>query len=62
MQGRTSIVGAHCLSTVASLDRIIVLADGRIAEDVTHPDPIERDGEYAHLWDRQTGAFLETAE
>ena len=62
MKGRTSIVVAHRLSTVASLDRIIVLADGRIAEDGTHADLIERDGEYAHLWDRQTGAFLETAE
>jgi len=62
MKGRTSIVVAHRLSTVASLDRIIVLADGRIAEDGTHADLIERDGEYAHLWDRQTGAFLESAE
>ena len=62
MKDRTSIVVAHRLSTVASLDRIIVLSDGRIAEDGTHADLIERDGEYAHLWDRQTGAFLETAE
>ena len=38
------------------------LADGRSAEDGTHADLIERDGEYAHLWDRQTGAFLDSAE
>ena len=35
MRGRTSIVVAHRLSTVASLDRIVVLADGKIVEDGT---------------------------
>ncbi|MBE6009053.1 MAG: ABC transporter ATP-binding protein [Lachnospiraceae bacterium] len=61
MRGRTSLVVAHRLSTVASLDRIIVLADGGISEDGTHQELIEKGGEYAHLWDRQTGAFLEGA-
>ena len=60
MRGRTAIVVAHRLSTVASLDRIIVLADGGIAEDGPHHTLIEADGEYAHLWNRQTGAFLES--
>ncbi len=59
MAGRTSIVVAHRLSTVASLDRIVVLSDGRIAEDGPHAQLIERGGEYALLWDRQTGAYLE---
>lgn len=59
MQGRTSIVVAHRLSTVAALDRIIVLADGGITEDGTHQELLEKNGEYALLWDRQTGAFLE---
>ena len=61
MRGRTSLVVAHRLSTVASLDRIIVLADGGISEDGTHQELIKKGGEYAHLWDRQTGAFLEGA-
>lgn len=58
MEGRTSIVIAHRLSTVASLDRIIVLGQGGIVEDGTHQELIEVDGEYARLWSRQTGAFL----
>ena len=59
MRGRTSIVVAHRLSTVASLDRIVVLADGEIVEDGTHAQLVEAGGEYASLWGRQTGAFLE---
>jgi len=59
MAGRTSIVVAHRLSTVASLDRIVLLADGRVAEDGPHARLIEQGGEYAMLWGRQTGAYLE---
>lgn len=59
MRGRTSIVVAHRLSTVASLDRIVVLQDGEIVEDGTHEALINADGVYSHLWNRQTGAFLE---
>jgi ATP-binding cassette subfamily B protein len=59
MAGRTSIVVAHRLSTVASLDRIVVLADGKVAEDGPHAELIGQGGEYALLWSRQTGAYLE---
>ena len=59
MRGRTSIVVAHRLSTVASLDRIVVLDDGGIAEDGSHAELIEAGGAYACLWNRQTGAYLE---
>lgn len=59
MRGRTCIVVAHRLSTVASLDRIVVLADGRVVEDGPHDELIASGGEYAHLWSRQTGAYLE---
>lgn len=61
MEGRTSIVIAHRLSTVADLDRIVVLSHGRIVEDGTHDQLIDAGGEYACLWDRQTGAFLDRA-
>lgn len=58
MRGRTSIVIAHRLSTVASLDRIVVIRDGAIVEDGGHAELVEADGEYAQLWNRQSGAFL----
>ncbi len=58
MQGRTSLVIAHRLSTVASLDRIVVLADGAIVEDGTHAELVDAGGEYARLWSRQSGSFL----
>ncbi len=58
MRGRTSLVVAHRLSTVASLDRIVVLDDGAIVEDGTHAELSRAGGVYETLWDRQTGAFL----
>jgi ATP-binding cassette subfamily B protein len=57
MKGRTSIVIAHRLSTVAGLDRIVVLKDGEIVEDGPHTKLVKSDKEYAKLWNRQTGAF-----
>ena len=60
MQGRTSIVIAHRLSTVAELDRIIVLQDGKIVEQGTHQELLNKDqGVYKHLWSRQSGAFFD---
>jgi ATP-binding cassette subfamily B protein len=59
MKGRTSIVVAHRLSTVANLDRIIVLKDGKIVEEGSHAELLKKDGAYKKLWDRQSGAFSE---
>lgn len=59
MKGRTSLVVAHRLSTVADLDRIVVMKNGKIIEQGTHNDLIKQNGEYKKLWSRQSGAFLE---
>ena len=59
MKGRTSIVVAHRLSTIAGLDEIVVLDDGKIVEQGTHQELLANGGEYAKLWSRQSGAFLE---
>lgn len=55
MKNRTSIIIAHRLSTVAELDRIIVLDNGMIIEDDTHANLIKSDGIYSKLWNKQTG-------
>jgi ATP-binding cassette subfamily B protein len=59
MKGRTSIVVAHRLSTIASLDRIIVLDNGKIVEQGSHAELLKKGGEYNKLWSRQSGAFLD---
>ena len=58
MEGRTSIVVAHRLSTIAGLDEIVVLNDGKIVEQGSHKELLKKNGEYAKLWSRQSGAFL----
>ncbi len=58
MTGKTVIAVAHRLSTIAALDRLIVLDEGKIVEDGTHAQLIANGGLYAKLWARQSGGFL----
>ncbi|OBJ98984.1 ABC transporter [Mycolicibacterium fortuitum] len=53
LDGRTSIVIAHRLSTVRAADLILVVEDGRIVERGTHRDLLARGGRYAELYDTQ---------
>ncbi len=59
MKDRTAIVIAHRLSTVASLDRIVVLEDGEIVEQGSHHELLKKHGSYFKLWSRQSGAFID---
>ncbi|MCC5660182.1 ABC transporter ATP-binding protein/permease [Nostoc sp. XA010] len=58
MDGKTVIVVAHRLSTIAHLDRILVFDQGRIIEDGTHAKLLARRGAYYRLWKMQAGGFL----
>ena len=58
MEGKTVIAVAHRLSTIAALVRLIVLDQGRIVDEGTHSELLNRGGLYAQLWTRQTGGFL----
>jgi len=60
MSGSTSLVVAHRLSTIAQLDRIIVVEDGRIVETGTHRELLLASGvgSYRTLWEHQSGGFL----
>ena len=55
--GRTSLIVSHRLGAVRDADRIVVLADGVVAEDGTHAELVAADGGYAGLFARQAAGY-----
>jgi ATP-binding cassette subfamily B protein len=58
----TALIMAHRLSTVAGLDRIIVLHEGKIVEQGTHEQLLDIRGHYYSLWQKQSGSAALTSE
>lgn len=58
MGNKTVIAIAHRLSTLAAMDRIIVMDAGKIVQDGTHDDLVKTEGIYKTLWDTQSGGFI----
>jgi ATP-binding cassette subfamily B protein len=58
MQGKTTLVIAHRLSTLLHMDRILVFDKGKIIEDGTHAELLKNNSLYKKLWHAQVGGFL----
>jgi len=60
MRGKTVLAIAHRLSTLSEMDRIMVMAEGRIVEAGSHDVLLAQNGLYAKFWNRQSGGFIRT--
>ena len=58
MQNRTSLIIAHRLSTIMNADFIVVLDKGKIVQQGTHSQLINKPGTYRELWTLQKGGYL----
>ncbi len=58
MAGRTSFIIAHRLSTIKNVTRIMVIADGKIAESGSHDELVRRPGRYRQLYQSQFASLL----
>jgi ABC-type multidrug transport system fused ATPase/permease subunit len=54
-KSQTTIVIAHRLSTIINSDKILVIDQGKLVEEGTHTELLEKNGLYSQLWMRQSG-------
>lgn len=55
---KTMLIIAHRLATVKNCDKIIVMDKGKIIEQGTHKELLEKKGQYYRLWEMQQGNFV----
>lgn len=58
IEGKTTLIIAHRLSTLSGMDRILVFSAGKIVEDGSHEELMAQGGHYARMWNMQVGGFL----
>ena len=61
-QGRLTLLISHRFSTIRMADRVLYLADGRIQEEGSHHELMDRDGEYARLYRLQAAHYLDAEQ
>lgn len=59
MLDKTVVVIAHRLSTIMEMDRIVVIEGGEVAAQGTHDALLKRGGTYTHLWNLQSGGYIQ---
>lgn len=62
MEGKTTIVIAHRLSTLIKMDRLVVLSEGKIVQQGSHQELMQQEGLYRSLWQAQVGGFIPTGD
>ena len=55
---KTMLIISHRLATVKNCDKIIVMDKGKIIEQGTHKELLEKKGQYYRLWEMQQGNFV----
>lgn len=58
-RGKTAIIVSHRLGSARLADRILVMQGGRLAEEGTHEELLQRDGLYREMWETQRGFLLQ---
>ena len=61
-RGRTAVIVSHRLGSARLADRILVMQGGRLAEEGTHQELLEKKGLYREMWEAQSGFLLHSQQ